>query len=52
VPRFLPLFLIALAVRFGTVALGCWLGALPPDPFAIPKRRLTGAMNFCRAARA
>lgn len=36
-PRFLPLFLAALAVRVGTVALGVWLASLPPDPYAHPK---------------
>jgi hypothetical protein len=36
VPRFLPLFLVALAVRVGTVALGSALAALPPDPHSDP----------------
>lgn len=36
VPRFLPLFLAALAVRVGTVALGVWLASLPPDPYTDP----------------
>src|SRR5438105_13486351 len=36
VPRFLPLFLIALAVRLGTVVLGSVLATLPPDPFSDP----------------
>lgn len=35
-PRFLPLFLVALAVRVGTVALGSALAALPPDPHTDP----------------
>jgi hypothetical protein len=30
-PRFLPLFLVALAVRVGTVALGVWLASLPAE---------------------
>jgi hypothetical protein len=29
-PQFVPLFLIALAVRLGTVALGAWLASRPP----------------------
>ncbi|AMV30290.1 hypothetical protein VT84_38210 [Gemmata sp. SH-PL17] len=33
-PRFLPLFLIALAVRICTVALGLVLATLPPDPYS------------------
>ncbi|WP_162665838.1 hypothetical protein [Gemmata massiliana] len=33
-PQFLPLFLVALAVRIGTVALGLVLAALPPDPYS------------------
>ena len=36
VPRFLPLLLVALAVRAGTVALGCTLATLPPDPHTDP----------------
>ena len=35
-PRFLPLVLVALAVRFGTVALGCALATLLPDPHTDP----------------
>src|SRR5215208_3360883 len=35
-PRFLTLFLIALAVRVGTVALGSALATLPPDPYTDP----------------
>ena len=35
-PRFLPLLLVALAVRVGTVALGCALATLPPDPHTDP----------------
>lgn len=36
-PRFWPLFLVALAVRINTVALGAYLVTLPPDPFTDPK---------------
>ena len=36
VPRFLPLFLVALGVRLGTVALGSALALLPPDPYTDP----------------
>ena len=36
IPRFLPLFAVALAVRAGTVALGVWLASLPPDPYTDP----------------
>lgn len=36
VPRFLPLFLVAFAVRIGTVALGISLASLPPDPYSDP----------------
>jgi hypothetical protein len=36
VPRFLPLFLVALAVRCGTVAIGVALATLPPDPHSDP----------------
>lgn len=35
-PRFLPLLVVALAVRFGTVALGSVLAYLPPDPHTDP----------------
>jgi hypothetical protein len=44
-PRFLPLFLAALVVRAGTVALGAWLAAQPPrvivpdDPAAVEVRQ-------------
>jgi hypothetical protein len=44
-PRFLPLFLAALAVRAGTVALGAWLASQPPrvllpdGPAAVEVRR-------------
>src|SRR5262245_25885070 len=31
VPRFWPLFLVALGVRLGTVALGVWLASQPPQ---------------------
>jgi hypothetical protein len=36
VPRFLPFFLAALAVRIATVALGSALAALPPNPHNDP----------------
>jgi|GEM_PF-2960403 len=45
IPRFLHLFLVSLAVRFGTVALGVWLATLPPrvipsdDPAAVEVRQ-------------
>jgi len=35
-PRFAPLIVVALTVRFGTVALGAVLGTLPPDPYTDP----------------
>src|SRR5215207_8671095 len=37
IPRFFSLFLIALAVRVGTVALGSALAARPPDPYTDPE---------------
>jgi hypothetical protein len=37
IPRFFPLFLIALTVRVGTVALGSALATLPPDPYTDPE---------------
>src|SRR5439155_625826 len=36
VPRFLPLFAIALGVRFAVVVLGVILAALPPNPYLDP----------------
>jgi hypothetical protein len=36
IPRFLPLFAVALVVRIGTVALGSYLGSLPPDTHSDP----------------
>jgi hypothetical protein len=37
VPRFLPLFAVALAVRFAVVVLGIVLASRPPDPYQDPK---------------
>ncbi len=37
VPRFLPLFTVALLVRLSTLALGTGLATLPPDPHSDPK---------------
>ncbi|MBN9122021.1 MAG: hypothetical protein J0I06_23250 [Planctomycetes bacterium] len=36
-PRFLPFFLVALAARFGTIALGLVLATVPPDPYSDPE---------------
>lgn len=36
IPKFRTLFLVALTVRIGTVALGSALASLPPDPYTDP----------------